>query len=71
MLKPQYHVPKQVPDDLELPMDQEQDEEGHFVAKQTGNKPKSTQGIVQKQSNEDITKNNPQSENNTNQLRQL
>ena len=50
-------------------MDQEQGEESPIVAKQTGNRPKSTQNIVQKQHNEDTVKNKPQLENTTNQLR--
>ena len=57
--KPQYHVPRQIPHDLELPMDPEQGEEGSIVARQTGDKPKSTQSIMQKQNNEDTIKNNP------------
>ena len=46
-------------------MDQEQDEEEHVVAEQTGDRPKSTQIIVQKQNNE----NNLYLENTTDQLR--
>ena len=66
-MKPQYHLPRQVPDELELPMDQ--DEEEHVVAEQTGDRPKGTQDIVQAQNNEDISKDTLHLENTTDQLR--
>ena len=41
------------------------------MAKQTGDRPKSTQSIVWKQNNEDTIKNKPQLENTTDKLRWL
>ena len=47
----------------------DQDEEEHVVAKQTGDKPKGTQDIVQAQNNEDISKDTLHLENTTDHLR--